>query len=124
MKTVKELELSLIVKEAMVQQLKYKIELLNEEIQKLMAENSNMERTLEIKQNHILMKEIERLNNIIKKGITEEMKDELDVILKTNQKQAHRIYKAIEYIEQHNDYFLLKREVKELLSILKGDKKE
>ena len=32
MKTIKELQLSLIVKEAMIQQLKYKIELLNEEI--------------------------------------------------------------------------------------------
>ena len=32
--------------------------------------------------------------------------------------------KAIEYIEQHNDYFLLKREVKELLDILKGSDKE
>ena len=35
-----------------------------------------------------------------------------------------RCLKAIEYIEQHNDYFLLKREVKELLYILKGDNKE
>ena len=32
--------------------------------------------------------------------------------------------KAIEYIEQHNDYFLLKREVKKLLDILKGVDKE
>ena len=34
------------------------------------------------------------------------------------------INKAIEYIEQHNDYFLLKREVKKVLDILKGVDKE
>jgi len=34
------------------------------------------------------------------------------------------INKAIEYIEQHNDYFLLKREVKKVLEILKGVDKE
>ena len=35
-----------------------------------------------------------------------------------------RIDEAIEYIEQHNDYFLLKREVKKVLGILKGVDKE
>lgn len=35
-----------------------------------------------------------------------------------------KINKAIEYIEQHNDYFLLKREVKNVLDILKGVDKQ
>ena len=39
-------------------------------------------------------------------------------------KLKDRIDKAIEYIEQHNDYFLLKREVKKVLDILKGVDKE
>lgn len=73
MATIKELELSLIVKEAMIQQLKYKNELLTEEIASV-------------------------------------YEDVID--------------KAVDYIEQHNDYFLLKREVKELLNILKGGNKE
>lgn len=42
---------------------------------------------------------------------------------KEYQELQERIDKAIEYIEQHNDYFLLKREVKELLSILKEGEK-
>lgn len=77
-------------------------------------------------------KEIERLNNIIKKGITEEMKDELDVILKTNQKQAHRIYKAIEYIENYlcsdeyiqSDINSIANAFVKLVDILKGVNKE
>lgn len=73
MATIKELELSLIVKEAMIQQLKYKNELLTEEIASV-------------------------------------YEDVID--------------KAIDYINKHNDYFLLKREVKELLNILKGADKE
>lgn len=73
MKTIKELELDLIVKEALIQQLKYKNEMLREEIA----------------------------------SVYEDIID-----------------KAIEYISQHNDQFLLKREVKELLDILKGDDKE
>lgn len=73
MATIKELELSLIVKEAMIQQLKYKNELLTEEIASI-------------------------------------YEDVID--------------KAVDYIGQHNDYFLLKREVKELLNILKGVDKE
>lgn len=73
MKTIKELELDLIVKEALIQQLKYKNEMLREEIA----------------------------------SVYEDIID-----------------KAVEYIAQHNDHFLLKREVKELLDILKGDNKE
>ena len=58
-------------------------------------------------------KEIERLNK----------ENEL---LKSNPNfvYAMRNHKAIEYIEQHNDYFLLKREVKKVLEILKGVDKE
>lgn len=44
-------------------------------------------------------KEIERLNNIIKDGINEELKKELDEILKCNQRQANKINKAIEIIK-------------------------
>ena len=66
-----------------------------------------------------LYDEIERLNNIIKKGITKEMKDELDLILKTNQKQAHKINKAIEYIDRR-DIEWGSEEHKNLLDILKG----
>ena len=64
--------------------------------------------SLYIERYNKLLKENEELKSIIKKGITEEMKDELDVILKTNQKQAHRIDKAIEYIE----YYLTKGKTK------------
>lgn len=73
--------------------------------------------------------EIERLNNIIKNGINEELIKELDEILKCNQKQANRIDKAIEYIEEHiiedseyENYMQCEREEKEeLLEILKGE---
>ena len=76
--------------------------------------------------------EIERLNNIIKKGITEEMKDELDLILKTNQKQAYRINKAIEYIENYlcsdeyiqSDINSIANAFVKLVDILKGVNKE
>ena len=43
------------------------------------------------------LEKIERLNNIIKKGINEELRKELDEILKCNQKQANRIYEEKEY---------------------------
>ena len=77
-------------------------------------------------------REIERLNNIIKKGITEEMKDELDLILKTNQKQAYRINKAIEYIENYlcsdeyiqSDINSIANAFVKLVDILKGVNKE
>ena len=63
-------------------------------------------------------KEMERLNkeNTILRQNSQylvKQKDELEEV----------INKAIEYIEQHNDYFLLKREVKDLLSILKEGEK-
>ena len=66
----------------------------------LMIDKKDLELKLLLRESHIqqLNLKVERLNNIINK--------------------------AIEYIEQHNDYFLLKREVKELLDILKGSDKE
>ena len=67
-------------------------------------------------------KEIERLkeeNTILKQTMSNN-----SLLINKNAFLKERIDKAIEYIEQHNDYFLLKREVKELLSILKGSDKE
>lgn len=64
---------------------------------------------------HEQQEEIERLKEM--KLHTEKYASEMEdkYILEKNKNN-----KAIEYIEQHNDYFLLKREVKELLNILKG----
>ena len=45
-------------------------------------------------------------------------------LVKQNDELEEVINNAIEYIEQHNDYFLLKREVKKVLEILKGVDKE
>lgn len=67
-------------------------------------------------------KEIERLkeeNTILKQTMSNN-----SLLINKNAFLKERIDKAIKYIEQHNDYFLLKREVKELLSILKGSDKE
>jgi len=66
-----------------------------------------------------LKQEIERLNkeNTI-------LRQNSQYLVKQNDELEEVINKAIEYIEQHNDYFLLKREVKELLDILKGDDKK
>ena len=67
-------------------------------------------------------KEIERLkeeNTLLKQTMSNN-----SLLINKNAFLKERIDKAIEYIEQHNDYFLLKREVKELLSILKGSDKE
>ena len=79
-------------------------------------------------------KEIERLNNIIKSGINEELRKELDEILKCNQRQANRIDKAIEYIEENakpfiDDYGYVLTNDKmiysdEILEILQGSDKE
>ena len=76
-----------------------------------------------------LNKELAEANNIIKSGINEELRKELDEILKCNQAQANRIYKAIEYIQDRYDGEVLthtfdKDNVKELLDILKGSDKE
>ena len=66
--------------------------------------------------------EIERLNNIIKNGINEELRKELDEILKCNQAQANRIYKAIEYIESYlPNYSFDKTNLRKLLEILRGE---
>lgn len=87
----------------------------------------------------IANKEIERLNNIIKNGINEELTKELNEILKCNQRQANRIHEAIEYIEEHTTHYTsylgkehkvlpkieLQREAYDkLLEILKGSDKE
>ena len=66
-----------------------------------------------------MKKEIERLekeNTILRQNSQYLVKqqDELEEVINN----------AIEYIEQHNDYFLLKREVKKVLNILKGVDKE
>ena len=97
-----------LIEECLKEQIKARdkqIHELNEEIQKLMAENSNMERTLEIKQNHILMAEIERLNNVIK--------DEKDIRLK-----------AIEYMERYMFSQKENYDYIHLSDILKGVDKE
>lgn len=68
-----------------------------------------------------LQSEIERLkeeNTILKQTMSNN-----SLLINENAFLKERIDKAIEYIEQHNDYFLLKREVKELLSILKEGEK-
>ena len=64
-------------------------------------------------------KEIERLNkeNTI-------LRQNSQYLVKQNDELEEVINNAIEYIEQHNDYFLLKREVKKVLEILKGVDKE
>ena len=69
-----------------------------------------------------MAQEIERLkeeNTILKQTMSN-----ISLLINKNAFLKERIDKAIEYIEQHNDYFLLKREVKELLDILKGSDKE
>ena len=69
-----------------------------------------------------MAQEIERLkeeNTILKQTMSSN-----SLLINENAFLKERIDKAIEYIEQHNDYFLLKREVKELLDILKGSDKE
>lgn len=93
-----------------------------------------------------LQQENERLNNIIKNGINEELRKELDEILKCNQAQANRIYEAIEYVNTHKpsdtisfplmkkdeenqvkscfDYEFREIYQKELLDILQGSDKE
>lgn len=49
-------------------------------------------------------KEIERLNNIIKNGINEELRKELDEILKCNQKQAYRVSVLQNIIKEVREY--------------------
>lgn len=91
-------------------------------------ENDDFELTLSKVEVLDIVNEIERLNNIIKNGINEELTKELDEILKCNQRQANRINKAIEQLEElknlYDDNYTISDKASDVIEILKGEVNE